>query len=35
MKKFFSDGVLTAGMGLLACSLSVGLALVYAMHNFI
>ena len=35
MKKIFSDSVLAVSMGLFACSLAVGLALVYAMDKFI
>ena len=35
MKKIFSDSVLTVIAGLFACSLAIGLALVYAMDKFI
>ncbi len=34
MKKIFSDGVLAVSAGLFACSLAIGLALVYAMDKF-
>ncbi|GEM_PF-5553699 len=35
MKKIFKDSVLAASTGIFACSLAVGLALVYAMDKFI
>jgi len=34
MKKIFSDGVLAVSAGLFACSVAIGLALVYAMDKF-
>ena len=35
MKAFFDDSVFAISAGLFACSLAVGLALVYAMDKFI
>lgn len=35
MKKIFSDSVLTVSAGIFACSLAVGLALVYAFDKMI
>ena len=35
MKEFFDDSVFAISAGLFACSLAVGLALVYAMDKFI
>ena len=34
MKKIFGDSVLAVSTGLFACSLAVGLALVYALDKF-
>ena len=35
MKTVFSDGVIVMSLGILACSLAVGLALVYAFDKMI
>ena len=35
MKKIFSDGVLAVSTGIFACSLAIGLALVYAFDKMI
>ena len=35
MKKIFSNSALVVSIGIFACSLAVGLALVYAMDKFI
>lgn len=35
MKKFFDDGVLVMSVGIFACALAVGLAIVYAFDKFI
>ena len=35
MKKIFGDSVFALSTGIFACSLAVGLALVYAMDKFI
>lgn len=35
MKKIFSNSALVVSTGIFACSLAVGLALVYAMDKFI
>ena len=35
MKKNYKDGVLAVSTGIFACSLAVGLALVYALDKFI
>ena len=35
MKKNFKDGVLAVSTGIFACSLAIGLALIYAFDKFI